>query len=143
VNSSPGLEGIEGATRLDIAGAVVDYIANQVNFPDIDLRQRLTVSRGYGVADLLIPEGSELVGKTLIDSGLSDQDISVLNLHRGTTVISNPKASRELLAGDRLLCYGKLEQMRDLVPAKGKRRRRIKAKKLTQQSIDHFESSSS
>jgi ribosomal protein S6--L-glutamate ligase len=26
VNSSPGLEGIEGATGLDVAGAVVDYI---------------------------------------------------------------------------------------------------------------------
>ena len=45
VNSSPGLEGIEHCTQLDIAGAIVDYIAAQVDFPDIDLRQRLTVSR--------------------------------------------------------------------------------------------------
>lgn len=48
VNSSPGLEAIESCTQLDIAGAIVDYIAAQVDFPDIDLRQRLTVSRGYG-----------------------------------------------------------------------------------------------
>jgi len=48
VNSSPGLEGIERCTQLDIAGAIVDYIAAQVDFPEIDLRQRLTVSRGYG-----------------------------------------------------------------------------------------------
>jgi ribosomal protein S6--L-glutamate ligase len=26
VNSSPGLEGIEGATREDVAGAIVDYV---------------------------------------------------------------------------------------------------------------------
>jgi ribosomal protein S6--L-glutamate ligase len=52
VNSSPGLEGIETCTQLDIAGAIVDYIAAQVDFPEIDLRQRLTVSRGYGVAEL-------------------------------------------------------------------------------------------
>ena len=26
VNSSPGLEGIEGATQLDVAGLVVEYI---------------------------------------------------------------------------------------------------------------------
>ncbi len=45
VNSSPGLEGIENCTKLDIAGAIVDYIAAQVDFPEIDLRQRLTVSR--------------------------------------------------------------------------------------------------
>jgi ribosomal protein S6--L-glutamate ligase len=33
VNSSPGLEGIETCTELDIAGAVIDYIAAQVDFP--------------------------------------------------------------------------------------------------------------
>ena len=52
VNSSPGLEGIEGCTQLDIARAIVDYIAAQVDFPELDLRQRLTVSRGYGVTEL-------------------------------------------------------------------------------------------
>jgi ribosomal protein S6--L-glutamate ligase len=44
VNSSPGLEGIESATNLDVAGAVIDYIANQVAFPQIDVRERLSVS---------------------------------------------------------------------------------------------------
>ncbi|HEY3485325.1 MAG TPA: RimK family alpha-L-glutamate ligase, partial [Ilumatobacteraceae bacterium] len=33
VNSSPGLEGIETATGLDIAGAMIDYIDSQVAFP--------------------------------------------------------------------------------------------------------------
>ena len=54
VNSSPGLEGIETATGLDVAGAIIDYIANQVAFPEIDVRQRLSVSTGYGVAELLV-----------------------------------------------------------------------------------------
>jgi ribosomal protein S6--L-glutamate ligase len=44
VNSSPGLQGIETATGLDIAGAMIDYIGNQVAFPELDIRQRLTVS---------------------------------------------------------------------------------------------------
>ncbi|MGB1927301.1 MAG: ATP-grasp domain-containing protein, partial [Rubripirellula sp.] len=75
VNSSPGLEGIETCTQLDIAGAIVDYVAAQVDFPEVDLRQRLTVSRGYGVTELLIPEGSDFVGKTIDDSGLPELDI--------------------------------------------------------------------
>src|SRR5690606_17565653 len=70
VNSSPGLEGIEKATGLDVAGAIIDYIAAHVDFPELDVRQRLTVSRGYGVAELYIPEGSHYVGKTIEDSGL-------------------------------------------------------------------------
>jgi ribosomal protein S6--L-glutamate ligase len=130
VNSSPGLEGIEGATKLDVAGAVIDYIAAQVNFPELDIRQRLTVSRGYGVAELHIPVGSEYVGKTIGASGLRDKDINVLTLHRDTAVIPNPRASRELQAGDRLLCFGKLDAMRDLVPTPTHRARRPKVQKL-------------
>jgi len=130
VNSSPGLEGIEGATQLDIAGAVVDFIAAQVNFPDIDIRQRLAVSRGYGVVELSIPGGSSFVGRTLAESGLRDRDVQVLTVNRGHSVISNPKADRKLEADDRLLCYGKLESMRDLIPEKRRRRRRPKVGKL-------------
>lgn len=130
VNSSPGLEGIENATGLDIAGAIIDYIAAQVDFPEIDIRQRLTVSQGYGVTELRIPEGSELVGKTIKESGLRERDINVLTLHRDTSVIPNPKSGRPLEAGDRLLCFGRLESMRDLIPAKTNRRRRPKIQPL-------------
>lgn len=130
VNSSPGLEGIEAATKLDVAGAIIDYIAAQVDFPELDVRQRLTVSRGYGVAELRIPEGSEYVGRSILDSGLRERDINVLTLNRGSTVIPNPRSARELQAGDRLICFGKLESMRDLIPVRARRARRPKIKKL-------------
>ena len=134
VNSSPGLEGIETCTQLDIAGAVVDYIAAHVDFPEMDLRQRLTVSTGYGVAELHLPEGSYYVGKSISDSGLREKDINVLSLHRGTTVIPNPRSQRVLEAGDRLLCFGKLELMRDLVPTRINRERRPKVRVLPELS---------
>ena len=124
VNSSPGLEGIEGCTQLDIAGSVIDYLAAQVNFPEIDLRQRLTVSSGYGVAEIHIPEESEYIGKTISESGLREKDIVVLTLHRDTKVIPNPRPQRQFMGGDRLLCFGKLELMRDMTPAKIRRKRR-------------------
>ncbi|MEW4528621.1 MAG: RimK family alpha-L-glutamate ligase [Maioricimonas sp. JB045] len=130
VNSSPGLEGIETVTGLDVAGAIIDYMRAQVNFPEMDVRQRLTVSRGYGVAELYIPEGSAYVGRTLEESQLRENDINVLTLNRGTTVIPNPKASRTLEPGDRLLCFGKLEAMRDLVPPRARRARRPRIRKL-------------
>ena len=123
VNSSPGLEGIEKCTGLDIAGAVVEYIAARVDFPDIDIRQRLTVSRGYGVSEILIREGSNFDGKTVTETKLRDSDINVLTLYRGSTVIPNPRNDRTLQANDRLLCFGKLDAMRDLLPPKAQRRR--------------------
>jgi ribosomal protein S6--L-glutamate ligase len=134
VNSSPGLEGIEGVTGLDIAGAIVDYIADQVNFPELDIRQRLTVSTGYGVAEMHVPEGSRFVGKSLAESGLSDLDIAVLTLQRGTSVIPNPKAGRVIEAEDRLLCFGRMSTMKDLIPTRPKRRRRVR--RLTKQQKD-------
>ena len=131
VNSSPGLEGIEGATGLDVAGAMIDYISAMVSFPEIDLRQRLTVSSGYGVAEVYIPEGSGLVGSTVAGSGLRERDVVVLSLSRGTTVIPIPRASREIAAGDRMLCFGRLDSLRDLVPPSTRRLRRPKVKRLS------------
>src|SRR5690606_39857544 len=63
VNASPGLQRVEQATNLDVAGAIIDYIAAQVAFPEIDVRQRLTVSTGYGVAELSVHSAVELVGR--------------------------------------------------------------------------------
>jgi len=131
INSSPGLEGIEGATGLDIAGEVVDFIADQANMPEIDLRQRLTVSRGYGVTDIHIPEGSIFIGQTIEQTELREKDVVVLTLKRGDSVISNPKSSRELEADDTLLCYGKIENMKSMIPDRPKRRRKLKPLPVT------------
>lgn len=133
VNSSPGLEGIETCTKLDIAGTIIDYIAAQVDFPEIDIRQRLTVSRGYGVSELHIPEGSEYVGRTISSSGLREKDINALTLYRGTTVIPNPRSDRILEPGDRLLCFGKLEAMRQLIPKKVRKKREPTIQSLPEQ----------
>ena len=133
VNSSPGLEGIESATKLDVAGAIIDYIANQVAFPEIDVRQRLTVSTGYGVAELVVHTGADIIGKTISESGLDDRDITVLTLHRGATVVPNPRRGTRLEAEDRLLCFGKLEEMRSMIPAR--RRRRARVRKLPKEPI--------
>lgn len=129
VNSSPGLEGIESATGLDVAGAIIDYIASQVAFPEVDIRQRLTVSTGYGVAELHVREGADLVGQTINESGLRDKDITILTLTRGVHVIPNPRHSRVLESEDRLLCFGKLESMKRLIPER-RRRRQPKIKSL-------------
>jgi len=126
VNSSPGLEGIEAATKLDVAGAIIDHIDHQVAFPQIDVHERLSVSTGYGVAELVVHGDAQLVGKKLGDSGLREKDITVLTLHRGAKVIPNPYDSHELEAEDRLLCFGRLEEMRSMIPARSKRRARVK-----------------
>jgi ribosomal protein S6--L-glutamate ligase len=138
VNSSPGLEGIETCTELDIAGAVIDYIAAQVDFPEIDLRQRLTVSKGYGVTEIYVPEGSDFVGMAIKDTQLEDLDINVLTLYRGKKVVPNPRGSRVLEPDDKLLCFGKMEAMRGMVPKKARRRRTPEVKELVTDELDNY-----
>lgn len=136
VNSSPGLEGIEKCTGYDIAGAIIDHIASHVDFPEIDLRQKLAVSKGYGLMELIIASGSRFVGQTIEGSGLRERDINALTLHRDHKVIPNPKSERELMANDRLLCFGRIEAMRDLIPEKIRRKRRPKLKRLKDDGQD-------
>lgn len=135
VNSSPGLEGIESCTGLDVAGSVIDYIGAQVDFPEIDLRQRLTVSKGYGVTEIYVPDGSKFVGVKLKDTDLSEKDINVLTLYRGNKVIPNPRSERELESEDKLLCFGKMESMRGMIPPKTRRRRRPEVKELVSDEL--------
>jgi ribosomal protein S6--L-glutamate ligase len=139
VNSSPGLEGIETCTQLDVAGAIIDYMAAQVDFPEIDVRQRLTVSRGYGVAEIHVPEGSRFVGQTIKDSSLREHDLNVLTLYHGTSVIPNPKSDRLLEAGDRLLCFGKLESMKGMIPKKTRKRRSPEIQQLHISEVAHID----
>ncbi len=135
VNSSPGLQGIESCTELDVAGAVIDYIAAQVDFPEIDLRQRLTVSKGYGVTEIYVPEGSNFVGMKINETNLAERDINVLTLYRGNKIIPNPRADRELEPDDKLLCFGKLESMRGMIPPKTRRRRRPEVRELVSDEL--------
>jgi ribosomal protein S6--L-glutamate ligase len=138
VNSSPGLEGIETCTELDIAGAVIDYIAAQVDFPEIDLRQRLTVSKGYGVTEIYVPEGSKFVGQTVAETHLREMDVNVLTLYRGNKIIPNPRNDRVLEPGDKLLCFGKLEVMRDMIPARTRRKRQPRVKDLDTELLHDY-----
>jgi ribosomal protein S6--L-glutamate ligase len=140
VNSSPGLKGIESCTKLDIAGSIIDYIAAQVDFPEIDIRQRLTVSKGYGVSEIYVPEGSEFEGKTIGECSFSEKHLNILTLYQGDKIIPNPKSSRVLGADDVLLCFGRMESMRDMVPQKAQKRRQKKATQLdpTSPVIEEF-----
>ncbi|WOJ95290.1 hypothetical protein R0135_13495 [Congregibacter variabilis] len=65
-----------------------------------------------------------------MQSTVEDKDLNVLTLYRDGKVFPNPRRERVLEAGDKLLCYGKLEAMRDMIPARTQRKRRPKVQEL-------------
>lgn len=136
VNSSPGLEGIEKATGVDIAGEIIRYIEERVRFGNFDVRERLSLTRGYVVGEFSIEKGSLMEGKTIENSGLRDLDIVVLRIVRGNRHIANPRHNRELEAGDQLLCYGKEETMREFLPRQIRKRRPRKKSTANAAALD-------
>ncbi len=134
VNSSPGLEGIETTTGVDVADAMVELLEEQVLFPELDLRQRLTFKSGYGVAEFPVVASSELAQVTLRESGLRDRDVQVLSITRGSVVLPNPRGDSEILPGDILLCYGKLITLKGLIPTGRRHRRKKKGSRMRRSS---------
>ena len=118
VNSSPGLQGIETATGLDVASAIVEHLEQRVPFPELDLWQRLTLKSGYGVVEFSVESGSEFAGNVLSALSLRDRDVQVLSITRGATVIPNPRGADEIRAGDVLLCFGSYATLRALLSAR-------------------------
>ncbi|MCK6439524.1 MAG: RimK family alpha-L-glutamate ligase [Planctomycetes bacterium] len=116
VNSSPGLFGIETATGVDVAGEIVKHIEEEVLFPEVDIRQRLTLHSGYGVSEIPVTPTSPMVGKALRQIGLREKDILVLSIMRGSVTLPNPRGDDQVMSGDTLVCFGKLLALRGLLP---------------------------
>jgi ribosomal protein S6--L-glutamate ligase len=126
VNSSPGLEGIEAASGIDIAGAIIRHIEEHQAFPEFDIRERLTLNSGYGVVETTLDAKSAFVGKSIAETNLRELDVSVLVIERPDTVISNPKATRVLEAGDKLLLFGNRATLKSMVPARRRKKKTTK-----------------
>lgn len=124
INSSPGLEGIETATNIDIADAIIEYIEEQVSFPDLDIRQKLSLSKGYSITEIPITKKSKLLNKTLDELELYEKEINVLSITRGGLTIPSPYSSEKVLLGDKLLCFGKQNALKALIPQKTTRKRK-------------------
>lgn len=128
VNSSPGLEGIEGATGVDVAGAIIDYLVEHLQFGDLDIRQRLTFARGYSVAEFQVSPKSILHNKALADSGLQERGIIVMSINRNRQYFPAPNGAMEIQQGDKLLCYGPKIALREFLPTLETRRSARKKK---------------
>ena len=64
----------------------------------------------YGVARVRINEIDGTASQTIGNSQFKERNITVLAIERGEKVLSLPKDEEAVLAGDYLLCYGKLSE---------------------------------
>ena len=110
VNSSPGLEGIEKASGVNVAGAIIDYvIAESISVKSM-LTKLLKTIPGQGVLSVHLRNHPHLIGSPI--SEIFKGDIPVFALSRAGDLIWNPEPNMQLRFGDSLICYGDLEQLR-------------------------------
>lgn len=115
VNSSPGLEGIEGCTKINVAGSIIDYVEDNVQFDEPDLKQRLSLNHGFQVAEITITENSPFAHKSIRETDIREKDIIILSITRSKQVTAAPKGDDVLLPGDIVLCYGRKQTIREFM----------------------------
>ena len=81
----------------------------------VSFEELMIATGGYGVSQIEVCQDSPVLNKTLLESGLRMQDITVLAIERKGVTISNPAAETKILLGDQLICFGKLENIRHKV----------------------------
>lgn len=103
-------------TNTKLARKLTDALRKRIIKKDIIRsvsREELALATGgYGVSKIQVSESNPIVGKMLSESGLRKDDITVLAIIRDDTTIPNPAANREILSGDELICFGKLDIIR-------------------------------
>jgi uncharacterized protein with PhoU and TrkA domain len=98
-----------------LTGKIRETLRDKLRFEKVHVEELLQQSDGYGIASILVGRRSKVAGLTLNQSGLKEKDLMILSVERDEEVIPVPKAQTKIRIGDRLICYGKLENLRGLV----------------------------
>ncbi len=76
----------------------------------------LTDRPGYDISVLFVDENSSVVGATLERTAIRTEfGVTVLEIRRDSTIVTNPSGSERLNAGDTLMVLGEPQQIRRLV----------------------------
>lgn len=116
VNSSPGLEGIEKASGVNVAGAIIDYVISESDFNEVNVDQLLKTIPGQGVLSVHLRNHPHLIGSPI--SEIFKEEMPVFALSRAGDLIWNPDPDIQLRFRDSLICYGDLEQLRASIKRK-------------------------
>lgn len=88
-----------------------NIISRQIIKP-VSFEELVVATGGYGVSSLEVTEDSPILDKTILEAELRSYDIMLLAVERGGKIIPNPSADTKLLLGDRLICFGRLDNIR-------------------------------
>ena len=112
VNSSPGLEGIEKASGVNVAGEIIDYVINEATFSEVSMDQILRTIPGEGVLSIQVRQHPKLIGNPIQSLFEGLEKLPTYALSRNNEFIWNADGETLLRFDDLVICYGDLKKLR-------------------------------
>jgi ribosomal protein S6--L-glutamate ligase len=113
VNSSPGLEGIEKASKVNVAAAIIEYIMDDWEFSDVNISQLLRTQTGSSVLSIHLRNHPKLIGRNIEELFAEQIKMPLFAISRDNDLIWNPDGALQLRYDDILICYGKTDTLRN------------------------------
>jgi ribosomal protein S6--L-glutamate ligase len=110
VNSSPGLEGIERASKVNVAGKIIDMISQRHRIQSTNLQEVIRHHSGHGALTIRIRDWPEFIGRRIKDVRMEDS--RALTVLRGKEHIWSPDENLVLQPNDELVLYGEIVSIR-------------------------------
>jgi ribosomal protein S6--L-glutamate ligase len=111
INSSPGLEGIEMASGVNIAEKIIDFLEEDAQFVKVSMDQLLLTVPGHGILPIHLVNHPWLVGEKIGDV-CNDSITRAFALSRARKLVWAPENNLKLRYNDILIFYGDLHQLR-------------------------------
>ncbi|MBU2541777.1 MAG: hypothetical protein KJ593_07740 [Candidatus Omnitrophica bacterium] len=106
-------------TRTKFARKLTDFLRRNIVKKElvkpVSFEELVVATGGYGISQIEICKDSPIKNKTIMESDLRVRDINVLAIEREGATIPNPSANEKFNLGDRIICFGKLENIRKAV----------------------------
>jgi hypothetical protein len=77
----------------------------------------LVAAEGFGISQFEVHRGSYLIDKSLDHLKLKEKDVQILMIQREGENIISPKGSHKILLKDKLFCFGRTDNIRELAQA--------------------------
>jgi len=101
-----------------LTNAILRLVGKGQASTDFTFKEICHQSGDYVVIRLLIARQSSIADLKIKDTGFQERDVTFLAIERGSGILSHPEPEERLLAGDCLLCYGKLADIETLASRK-------------------------
>ena len=102
-------------TRARVARRLTEFVRERVIrrevIKPVSFEELAVITGGYGVSKIDVGNQSTLRNKTILESQLRSEDITILAVIRSGQTTPNPAAETRIEVNDQLICFGELDNI--------------------------------